>query len=142
MSCTDNVASVSLVSILHISDCRTGVTATFSDLARKSVETCLGVVTKSAYGIVYTVKALQNCGVYTIKALTKCLLNTCLTEGEVIEFADNCGVVETCGKVSLCSTSRANTMIATTKATETAAKSVAITAPTEDEENYDPIMLS
>ena len=114
-----------------------GYHRTFCYLARKSVETCLGVVTKSAYGIVYTVKALHNGLLNTIEALAKRLLNACLTKFEVIEVVENGRVVETCGKVSLCSTSRA-TMSTATKT----AKAVAITAPTEDEENYDPIMLS
>jgi hypothetical protein len=100
----------------------------------------LGVVTKSAYGIIYTVKALKNCGVYTIEALTKCLLNTRLTEFEVIKVVENCGVVKSCGEVSLRSTSRATmTATETTKAT---AKAVAVVTPTEKKENYDPIMLS
>lgn len=136
LSTLNDVKGVSLVSILYISDCRTGVTATFSYLARKSVETCLGVISKSAYGIIYTIKALKNCGVYTIEALAKCLLNTCLTEFEVIKVVKNGRVVEACGEVSLRSTRRA---IATTKAT---AKAVAVVTPTEKKENDDPIMLS
>lgn len=138
LSALNDVKGVSLVSILYISDCRTGVTATFCELARKSVETCLGVVTKSAYGIIYAIKALKNCGVYTIEALTESLLNTCLTEFEVIEVVQYGRVVEACGKVSLCCTSRATMRTAA----ETTAKAVAITAPTKDEENDNPIMLS
>jgi hypothetical protein len=71
--------------------------------------------------------------------LAKCLLNTCLTEFEVIEVVEHGRVVEACGEVSLSSTSRATTATETTKAT---AKAVAVVTPTEKKENYDPIMLS
>jgi hypothetical protein len=62
-----------------------------------------------------------------------------LTEFEVIEVVEYGRVVEACGKVSLCSTSRATT---TTETTESAAKAVAIVAPTEQKENDNPIVLS
>jgi hypothetical protein len=105
-------------------------------LARKSVYTCLHIVAKSANCIVYAVKALKNCGINAVETLTESLLNARLTEFEVIKVVEYGRVVEACGKVSLCSTSRA---ITSTKAT---AKAVAVVAPTEEKENDDPIMLS
>ena len=75
LTCADDVASISFIGILYICYCRTGITATFCDLTRKSVEAALNIVAKSANCIIYTVKALKNCGVYTIKALTQSLLN-------------------------------------------------------------------
>ncbi len=110
-------ASVSGVLILNIRKTCTKVTATVSNLTRNAVEASLYIVAKVANRITYTIKALKHRSVYAVKALTKSLLNCRLSELNVVEVAENCGIVEACRKVSLCCTRRTAT---TTRATASA----------------------
>lgn len=128
-----NIARISLVSILYISDCRTSVTTTFCDLARKSVETCLGVVTETTQSIVYTVETIG----YSI---VECVGAICKSVSLLVEFGNESLLVNCGSNICLCCTRR-STMTAA-KTTETATKAVAVVTPTEKKENYDPIMLS
>ena len=99
---------------------------------RQAVKASLYVVAQSAYGIVYTVKALHYGLLDSVEALTERLLNTCLTELDVIETVEDSGVVESCGEVCLRSDRR------TIATAETATEAIAIVTPTEKKENDEP----
>jgi hypothetical protein len=130
-------AGVGLVLISYTINGTLGLAAAVSDLVTDGVETTLHIVAQVADGIINTVKALENGGVYTVKALAQGLLNTSLTQSEVIQVGQYSGIVEASGKISLSGTGVATISTALT-ATKATAEAVAATAPTEQQQDDNP----
>jgi hypothetical protein len=97
---------------------------------RQTVETCLNIISETTQSIVYTVETCGNSVVERVGTVGK-------TISLLVEFGNESLLVYCGSNICLCCT-RGSTMTAT----EATAKAVAITTPTEDEENDNPIMLS
>jgi hypothetical protein len=126
-----SVASLICDGVFHIRNRGTGVTAALCQLRGQIACVLCRLIAEGTHSIVNTVETLKDCGVHTIETLTQSVLNA-------VKVVENCGIVETCGKVCLCCTRRATaTALTCTIATAEATKA-SVTAPSKEEQNDDP----
>jgi hypothetical protein len=133
LTCPDNICGILAVLIFHAINGSLCSAAAVGNLMADLIKSTLQIVAETTQSIIYTVETIG----YSI---VECVGAICKSISLLVEFGNESLLVYCGSNICLCCTRR-STMTATETA-ETATKSVAITTPTEDEENYDPIMLS
>lgn len=80
-----NIAGIFCHAVLNILLSRFQITAAGSKLAPKLIKCALNGISELANALVNLIVSLHNSGIYTVKSLAQSLLNTRLTEFQVVE---------------------------------------------------------